>query len=1011
MRMKWREQLLAKTVLAGVVSLGVPGMLAAGSIVFAPNAVAQTQTGGLRVTVNSNAGAPVAGANVKVSSPDSLITRTGTTGADGSVRIAGLDPATNYSIEIAASGFTTFTAGNVAVVSGRDLSVGYALGGTADAGDVVVITGSSLAAVDVTSATVGTTLTLDTVESLPTGRSYQSYLQLVPGVKPSAGGNPSSRSGVNYADVDGATGSSTDNVYYIDGVDVTDPTTGTFGSNFNSEIIQEQQVIVGGVPAEYAGGSGLISRVVTKSGSNEWHGSVNYYFQNDGLVQKDEHSTSGGFSTYDTAVTLGGPIIKDTLWVFGSYQKRNRKDDVLDITTGNLMRSVENDAEYAFFKGTWQITPDDRLTATYFSDPTEISGSNSSATLNNRDLAREQGGDNYKIDYTRTFGDLLLNAYYFNHKAELTQVAADQTVRDNVGFRSNAGSTLAQRNLGGAGSNLETHRDREEYGLSGEYFLDTDFGSHTFKAGYTFSTNTYAENGTVPGNVTYASLAAGSLPVPTNWETYSTGTGTATGYTSRSVTSVDNARILAAINASTTAKATFGVGPTGTVTEAQLNAMNLTNTTGNPYNNINVYRALRTISGGYEVQSEGQSLYLQDTWTLNQLTVNAGLRAEKWEHFDSNGDTSAKFDWDIAPRLSLVYDLFGDGRTKVFGFGGRYYDPIRNNMSDFAGALTGPVDEEQININGQWVTFRTRGGATTPDALFAPSTKTPYTDEFMLGFSTTFGTDIGLSVTATNRKTRDIMEDFDLALYSDPNGNTATGHANSSSFFYLPYSYFGYASAPNSNYVIGTLKGGKRDYNGLEVTLTKYKTDNWMGQLSYTYNDAKGNSNSDSNADYQGDWIALDPRAPNVYGPQAGNIKHQFKAYGSYDTDFGLQVSGVFNWNSGALYTPAEAISRRFFPPMAAAYYYGGVRDTYFLPGYVGSEEGPDYYTFDMRFKYDLELAFGEVELFLDVFNVLNQQFKTSVEKQLAGSGQYAYQQANAWVAPRRAYLGARFSF
>ncbi|HPN06661.1 MAG TPA: TonB-dependent receptor [Hyphomonadaceae bacterium] len=1011
MRMKWREQLLAKTVLAGVVSLGVPGMLAAGTIVLAPNAMAQTQTGGLRVTVNSNAGAPVAGASVKVSSPDSLVTRTGTTGADGTIRIAGLDPATNYSIEIAATGFTTFTAGNVAVVSGRDLSVGYALGGTADAGDIVVITGSSLAAVDVTSATVGTTLTLDTVESLPTGRSYQSYLQLVPGVKPSSGGNPSSRSGVNYADVDGATGSSTDNVYYIDGVDVTDPTSGTFGSNFNSEIIQEQQVIVGGVPAEYAGGSGLISRVVTKSGSNEWHGSINYYFQNDGLVQKDEHSTSGGFSTYDAAVTLGGPIIKDTLWIFGSYQKRNRKDDVLNGSTGALMRSVENDGEYAFLKGTWQITPDDRLTATYFSDPTDISGSSASTTLNNRDLARTQGGDNYKVDYTRTFGDLLLNAYYFNHKAELTQVAADQTIRDNVGFRSNAGSTLAQRSQGGAGANLETHRDREEYGISGEYFLDTDFGSHTFKAGYTFSTNTYAENGSVPGNVTYASLAAGSLPNPTSWLQYSTGSGTATGYTSRSVTSVDNGRILTAINASTAAKATFGVGATGTVTQAQLDAMNLTNTTGNPYGNINVYRALRTISGGYEVQSEGQSIYLQDTWTLNQLTVNAGLRAEKWEHFDSNGETSASFDWDIAPRLSLVYDLFGDGRTKVFGFGGRYYDPVRNNMSDFAGALTGPVDEEQVNINGQWVTFRTRGGATTPDALFAPSTKTPYTDEFMLGFSTTFGTDIGLSVTATNRKTRDIMEDFDLALYSNPNGDTSHGEANSSSFFYLPYSYFGYSSQPNSNYVIGTLKGGKRDYNGLEVTLTKYKTDNWMGQVSYTYNDAKGNSNSDSNADYQGDWIALDPRAPNVYGPQAGNIKHQFKAYGSYEFDFGLETSAVFNWNSGALYTPAEAISRRFFPPMSTAYTYGGVTDTYFLPGYVGSQEGPDYYTFDMRFKYDLELAFGEVELFLDIFNVLNQQFKTSVEKQLAGSGTYAYQQANAWVAPRRAYLGARFSF
>jgi hypothetical protein len=56
-------------------------------------------------------------------------------------------------------------------------------------------------------------------------------------------------------------------------------------------------------------------------------------------------------------------------------------------------------------------------------------------------------------------------------------------------------------------------------------------------------------------------------------------------------------------------------------------------------------------------------------------------------------------------------------------------------------------------------------------------------------------------------------------------------------------------------------------------------------------------------------------------------------------------------------------------------------------------------------------MAFGNVEFFLDVFNVLNQQFKTQVVANRAGSGQYDYQEANRWVAPRRFYLGARFSF
>jgi hypothetical protein len=768
-------------------------------------------------------------------------------------------------------------------------------------------------------------------------------------------------------------------------------------------------VIVGGVPAEYAGGSGLISRVITKSGSNEWHGSLNYYFQNDSLVQEDKHNTSGGFSTYDTAFTLGGPILRDRLWIFGSYQKKNREDDVLDGTTGALLRSVSRDDEYTFLKATWQVTEDDRLTVEYFSDPVEISGSSNPSTLNNRDSAQLQGGDNYKVDYTRTWGDLLINAYWFSHEGELTSLSADQSVRDTLSFRG-GGSTLAQRNLGGAGTNSEQFRNREEYGLNLEYYLDTSWGSHTFKFGYTNSENESLFNSTVPGGATYTSIALRDVGA-----TYADYTNAASGWTTRPFDSGARGFIQTAANANANARNVLDTDRNGTVSAAEVDAYRFTSTAGNPYGNVNAYRAVRSVNAPYSVSTKGQTLYLQDTWTLNQLTVNAGVRAEEWSHYGSGGQELFTFEWELAPRLSVVYDLFGDGRSKVFGFVGRYYDPIRNDMTNFAGNLTGPVTDEQVYIGNEWLTFRTRGGAVVPDSVFAPSTKTPYTDEYMLGYSTTFGRDIGLAITASHRVTRDIFEDYDLALYSDPTCTEATcgtqGAAFPGSPFYLPYSYFGFNSRPNANYVLGTLAGGERNYTGLEVTLTKYKTDNWNGQASYTYNEADGNTNSDGNADYQGDLIFLDPRAPNVFGPQPGNIKHQFKAYASYDFDFGLQVSGVFNWNSGALYTPAAIVGGRYFAPTVAAYQYNGVTDTYLAPGRVGSQSNPSYYTFDMRFKYVKDLPIGAAEFFLDVFNVMDQQSATSVMPVLAGSGLYGYQEANAWVAPRRAYLGVRYSF
>lgn len=972
------------------------------------------ETGGLRITIAGAGGKPLAGATVKISSPSSLVTKTAVTEADGSVRVAGLDPATDYKVEVVANGYSNFKADNVVVVSGQNLSLGYALG----TGEIatVVVTHSRLAQVDTTSATVGTRLNLAIVESLPTARSYQSYLQLVPGVKPSSGGNPSSKSGVNYSDIGGATGTSTDNVYILDGVDVTDSRTGTFGSNINSEIIQEQQILTGGIPAEYAGGSGLVSKVVTKSGGDEFHGSVNYYLQNDRLVAKDQHSTSSGFSTYDAAVTLGGPIVREKLWFFGSYQLKNRNTDVVNAATGEALRTVKRDDKLGFLKFTWQATDKDRLVATYFNDPAKISGSTAATTLNNRDSSTVQGGDNYKLDYTRDMDNLRLNAYAFSHKGEVSSQAADLSSSNNVAFlNANPPATLAQRSQGGLGSSNEAWRKRQEVGVSAEYFLETaSMGSHTFKAGLSTSKNEDYVNAIVtgPDKARYTSIAAANAGV-----TFSQFLGT--GWAgSRSIVTADLPRVIAGINSSSDKAYYLGLldsDKNGAVSTAELQAYKFASTAGNPTGQVNNYRIKEVQAAPYTVESTGKIFYLQDAWTLNKLTITGGVRAEEWVHYDSKGDQSAKFKWELAPRLSAVYDLAGDGRSKVWGFYGRYYDPIRTNMSDFAGNLTGPVLDEQVALGDKWLTFRTRGGPKTPDALFSPATKTPYTDEFMVGWATSLGKDYTVSVSYTKRTTKNILEDYDLGIYSDSTLTTATadeGYAAPGSKYYLPYSYFGYGSKPNSNYVLGTLAGGKRDYQGIEVSLTKAKRDNWSGAASYTYNDAKGNTNSDSNADFQGDVVWLDPRAPNAYGPQPGNIKHQLKAYGTYYMDNGLEFSGVFNWNSGILYTRAQLASGRNLPLQDAAYVDGGVKDAWITKGSIGGETGPSYYTLDVRMKYMLKFGSGQkMELFLDMFNLFNKQSPTSEMGLVAGNGVYKFGEANAWVQPRRLYLGGRYSF
>ncbi len=174
--------------------------------------------------------------------------RSAQTGSDDIAWLLALDPGAEYGISVRHSGYSDAHQESVLVTSGAQTDLVFDLASS-------FVTRAPL--VDVTSAVAGQQLRLSLTETLPTGRSYQSYLQIVPGVlpdNPQAQGNPASRSGLNYTDVGGELGVSRDNLYSIEGIDVTDPVTGTFAANLNAEIIQEQKVITGGLPAEYRGG-------------------------------------------------------------------------------------------------------------------------------------------------------------------------------------------------------------------------------------------------------------------------------------------------------------------------------------------------------------------------------------------------------------------------------------------------------------------------------------------------------------------------------------------------------------------------------------------------------------------------------------------------------------------------------------------------------------------------------------------------------------------------------------
>ncbi len=881
--------------------------------------------------------------------------------------------------------------------------------------------------VDVTRAVSGTDITLRLTESLPTGRSYQSYLQLVPGVMPDSQispGNPASRSGVNFKENSATAdniGGSTDNAYYFEGINVTDPVTGTFGANLNTEIIQEQKVITGGIPAEYVGASGLISTVITKSGSNQYSGSANYFFRNDGFVAENIHTTStAAFNTKDTAFTIGGPVVKGKLWGFGSFRYVNTGQDVTATDTLQFLRKAKTVSKQGFAKGTWAPTQNDLLTFTFLNDPQTRSADTDGSVSNSRVRQRDQGGNNYSASYNRIWRSLLVDVGFNRHDAALSDfaVVTDKS-RNTVAFQTGQVRTLADEQLGGFGQNFPETRPTVQARGSVQYQVNR----HTLKGGLEWARHEDHRNllYTGPDKAQYTSITnqflasggvtAGNISTASGWSARQFRTSTSSDFTG----------LIATINGLPNRAAFYNSYDTdrnGTITPAELNSALIFNSTaGNPDGQINYYRIIQTAEGPQDTRVQGLQFFAQDEFALNRFTFNVGLRGEHWAHYATTGDKVFQFEWNIAPRLSAVFDVKGDGTQKASAYWGRYYDPIRMDMTNFAGTATGQSRDEQVFINNQWVTYRTRGGPTTIDGFFSPTTKTPLTDELQLQYESDLGSGMSASATYYHRRTRDIFEDFDPGLYTEPaayGGAPYFGNINAPGSLFLGWDYFGWTAAnhPAANFFLGTLPDGERNYNGVELSFRKRFSAGWQLYASHAYLDAKGNSISDGNADFAGDVLWLDPRAPNMYGPVAGTIKNVFKSGGSYSTRFGLELGGSVRYNSGTIVNQTQFASNRRLPvEVTTPYVFNGVTDLWVADGAIGGVQNPSWAQLDLRIQYVRSIGRATGEVFLDIFNVTNNQGAVRLQDLTAGSGTTRFLDEFQWLNPRNGFVGFRVRF
>src|SRR5262249_12666167 len=285
------------------------------------------------------------------------------TDARGEFRVTNIDPG-NYTLTVSLQGFSTVNRENVVVQVGKntELTVPMKLSAVAA---TVTVTGEA-PILETKRVTTGAQVSQQELSSIPTARDPWVILQSAPGVQIDRINVAGSESGQqsNFGSHGSMAGT-----FAVDGVNLTDMSAlGASSAYYDFDSFQEMQVITGGSDASIQG-SGAHLNMVTKRGTNEIHGSGRFYetdhhFQSDNLPS---NANAAGISSgnrinsiTDTGVELGGPVVKDTLWLWGSYARNQINLEV--PPTGLLDRTTLEDFNA---KLNWQIIPSNAFDAWY----------------------------------------------------------------------------------------------------------------------------------------------------------------------------------------------------------------------------------------------------------------------------------------------------------------------------------------------------------------------------------------------------------------------------------------------------------------------------------------------------------------------------------------------------------------------------------------------------------------------------------------------------------------------
>lgn len=899
----------------------------------------QETTAGLQGTVKDASGAVVANAHVVVKGTTLAGEKSIDTDTSGYYRFANLPPG-SYTLTASAKGFKTVKRENITLEVGHlpSLDLTLEVGVT---GEVVEVSGAA-PLIDTTTQTTLTNVTSDVIKDVPHGYSFQSVIQFAPGARnePLAGGmvgpnaaggtgtgGQSAGSGTNGGSAGYSIGGGADseNSYLVEGQETADAVGGFSHTNVPFSFIQEVQVKSSGVDAEYGGALGGVVNVIMQKGSNRYHGSAFSQFESaswDGSpTVYDRYDPNGspgsiGNALADPAVqfyqpkrdkmndifpgfTFGGPLKKDKLWFFTSFNPefRDRERTVVWAWPGN-----------AAFPAQTGPTPFSSNQQTYYT--------------------------NARVDYVLTSKIRVFGSWLYEYQRETGEfLPAQDSTTGLLNVTASTPPAVYGHNLGFGAPNTTTN-------VGADITINPRIVA-SFRWGYNFQN--YHDFGMPTGGAFDAFGSSGTTATDQNGSPLAnTPLGQVGGFFSAANNINNTTYDVTHHNQINADVAIFKSGWAGThnfkfgyqlnrlsnAVEQHFNEPNVTvfpgkgqnvPNFGGPYGAncapfVALYGACSGLDGYIYTQDYGSlgtatsmnhAFFVQDAWTIGHgVTINAGIRFEH-EYLPAEDQPQGgiskpiQFGWGakIAPRLGAAWDVLNNGKWKVFGSYGKFYDIMKLNLaiSSFGGQYwnncyyaLNTTDIASIvpafNSNNRYcggpnadaTTPANFGSGGTPAGIafienqnfrtFPTTCSTctlteegvaphlqPYTQhESVFGVDHQISRNLALEVRWDRRRLDHVIED--AALYNPNVGETFVivnpGQGVNKTFDgfwnFLYGTPSGCAAAGTSlaagqDYCPSGPPLAQRSYDGVEFRLTKASSHHWAGMFSYTYSHFRGN--------------------------------------------------------------------------------------------------------------------------------------------------------------------------